>query len=144
MFLYARQLGYYHAVPKDWDKSRLENALSIDSEYAPIFPPLSEESYLISMWERVGFATGLGMGRIPLTWSEINNWLQATGTKLSTWEVETISTMSRMYVSEANNTEVSRPMPYVENSEQVQQNLNRQFTGVFNKLKQMQREVEKR
>lgn len=100
-----------------------------------MFPELDDEVYLVSLWERVGFCSNFGMGRIPLTWSEINNWIQATKIDLSTWEVETIATMSEIYAIEVNAKEKDRPMPYMEITEQSQISLNNKWKAVFSKYK---------
>lgn len=90
---------------------------------------------MISLWERVGFCSNFGMGRVPLTWSEINNWIQATKIDLSTWEVELIAEMSEAYAIEVNSTDKDRAMPYMEITEESQRSLNNKWKAVFNRLK---------
>jgi hypothetical protein len=110
-------------------------SMELDPEYKGVFPPLGEEHYLVGLWERVGYCSNFGNGAVPLTWSEINNWMQATGTTLSTWEVETLASMSRLYAQELHSTEVNRAMPYIENNEDVQRSLNVKWKSFFEKQK---------
>ncbi len=72
------------------------------------------------------------MGAIPLSWTEISNWKDCTGTELNTWELITIKTMSEAYVGEYNQASAkSRPAPYIELDEDVVSNR----ASVANKLK---------
>lgn len=54
-----------------------------------------------------------GMGPVPISWSELNGWLQCTETDLSLWERRMIKSMSEEYVQELlQATAKDRPAPY--------------------------------
>jgi len=54
-----------------------------------------------------------GMGPVPLSWVDIEAWLNATGTKLETWEKLMIKTMSEAYVGERLDTEPNKLAPWI-------------------------------
>ena len=53
-----------------------------------------------------------GMANVPLSWQELNAWVQGTSTPLNAWELNVIHRASEVYV---NQVELSRkpdaPMP---------------------------------
>lgn len=73
--------------------------------------------YLVLLFYELGICESGFNGASPLTWKEIQAWQQATQRRLTPWEVTTLKDMSKAYVSECNNTEKNRPMPYKEEVE---------------------------
>lgn len=69
-------------------------------------------SYLFDYLLKIGIMTYNGMANVPLSWQEINAWVQGTGTPLNAWELNVIHRASEVYV---NQVELSRkpdaPMP---------------------------------
>lgn len=69
-------------------------------------------SYLFDYLVKIGIMSYNGMANVPLSWQELNAWMQATGTPLNAWELRVIHKASEVYV---NQVELSRkpdaPMP---------------------------------
>ena len=69
-------------------------------------------SYLFDYLLKIGVMTSNGMSNVPLSWQELNAWVQATGVPLNFWELGVIHKASAVYV---NQLELSRkpdaPMP---------------------------------
>lgn len=70
--------------------------------------------YLVLLFYELGICESGFNGASPITWKEIQAWQQATQRRLTPWEVTTLKSMSKAYVSEANNTDKHTPMPYKE------------------------------
>ena len=56
--------------------------------------------------------TSNGMGNVPLSWQELNAWVQATGTPLDAWELRVIHRASEVYVNQHElSKKADAPMP---------------------------------
>lgn len=55
---------------------------------------------MVTLLQEAGTMQSNGMGAVPLTWQEIESWLNTTERDLSIWEKLTIREMSEVYVSE--------------------------------------------
>lgn len=77
-----------------------------------IVTPEVKCAYLFEYLLKIGVSSPNGMGDVPLSWQDLNAWVQVTGVPLSAWEVSVIRKASEAYVSQM---ELSRkpdaPMP---------------------------------
>lgn len=98
-------------------------------------PDVAEGEYLIPMLFEAGLVSQSGMGVAPLSWQEIQAWLNCTGLQLHTWEVTTLKQMSEAYAgefSQASKPEAEAPYKYAP-EEYVEQEIDHE--AVCNKLK---------
>jgi hypothetical protein len=78
----------------------------------PLFPPVYEVEYLIGYWHSIGLVGSNGMGMMPLSAIEINEWQKGSCINLSPWEFMTIRAMSTAYITqyhEASKTDCQPP-----------------------------------
>lgn len=97
-----RQLGWLHAVPQGSKKSRMvafKESADDDSVFLQ-FPDLEGAAYLVTLVHEAGTMQSNGMGAVPLSWQEIDAWLNVTELRLTIWEKLTIREMSEAYVAE--------------------------------------------
>jgi len=116
----VRHLAWLQAIPEGSKKSRLasfKEASDDDSSFLE-FPDIDDAEYMIPLLHEAGLMSSNGMGLVPLSWQEIESWLQTTELELSVWEKLTIKEMSEAYVAEFNKAtarDASAPyVPYVE------------------------------
>lgn len=56
--------------------------------------------------------TSNGMGNVPLSWQEINAWVQLTKIELNAWELSVIHKASSVYVNQLElSRKIDAPMP---------------------------------
>jgi hypothetical protein len=76
-------------------------------------PEILGYDHLFLYLEELGFASGGGMSIAPLTFTEIKNWSDLTGTKLSIFEAESLFNLTRVYVRQRFDSEdVNCPTPF--------------------------------
>lgn len=118
-----RHLAWLNATPDGSKKSR-RKAFKEQDEEAPILelPEIEDAGrHLMSYLFEAGVATSNGMGIVPLSWQEIDAWIEVTGLPLSTWEKLTLKEMSEAYVNEFTQaSEKDRPAPYIRPVEEEQ------------------------
>lgn len=126
-------MAWLAAVPEGAKNSRHKSLKEADENSSFLkLPKIEGAEYLVAFLYEVGLLGSNGMGAVPLTWTEIRNWQDCTGTALNTWELITLKTMSEAYVGEYNQaTSKARPAPYSEVDEDVVANR----VNVANKLK---------
>lgn len=110
-----RHLAWLHAVPEGSKKSRLAafKEQGDDSSFLK-FPDIDGAEYMVALLQEAGLVSATGMGVIPITWQEIEAWLNTTELDLSVWEKLTIKEMSEAYVSEFNSASAKdAAAPYV-------------------------------
>ncbi len=116
-----RHLAWLHATPEGSKKSRLQTFKEGDEDGdSPFlkFPDIDGAEYVVHLFQESGMLIATGMGTVPLSWQEINNWIECTQLDLSIWERLTIKEMSEVYVSELNKaTAKDYAAPYVANIE---------------------------
>lgn len=105
-----RHLGWLRAVPdpgfrknksgKPQPRPRLET-LKPDSPAAQM-PELEGGQHLLEWLHELGVTSSGMNGPIPLLWTEINAWKQATGTAATAEELVILRRMSSEYVSQFN------------------------------------------
>jgi hypothetical protein len=116
LILYARQLGWFHAIPKS-DKPSKEKAKNRaekikDNGGTPLMPEVDAE-YLIGYWQDLGLISSNGMGATSLTASEIMAWTRLSAVELEPWEFNCIRQMSQHYASSLHNSEnPDEPPPF--------------------------------
>lgn len=110
-------MAWYGATPTEQKLSRLE-ALKSGEDYTALvdmtMPPINEAfNYLLGLFFDSGQALATGQGLIPLTWQEIESWINVNRLELTLWEIETIKKMSEAYCAEYSRaTDPQRPAPY--------------------------------
>lgn len=112
MRLYARQLAWLHAVPKEAEKSRQTTFQEFNPSLIE-FPSVDGLETVVGHFHESGRASYTGMGITPLTWLEMASWASTTNLSLPTWEVLVIREMSLAYVAEYNQaSDPLQPAPY--------------------------------
>lgn len=92
------------ALYKKTDDPALEMP-DVENEYAA--------SYLIGLLHEAGLMLHSGMGPVPLSWTEISNWLATTEYSLTLWDRLMVKRLSEEYVAELSQaTDINRPAPY--------------------------------
>jgi len=89
-------LGWLHATPKKSDKSRME--MYDEDDFRRRMPEV-EAAYLLRPFFDSGMCSSNGMGVSAISWSELRNYCELTGTELSPWEAEQVMMMSRAYTA---------------------------------------------
>lgn len=64
-----------------------------------IFPPITHFQYILNILEDLGYYINSENGILPLTYQEINSFLQATNIKLNRLEITTLKQLSLSYVN---------------------------------------------
>lgn len=101
--------AWLHTVPEKQEQSRYERYVE---QGVTIVVPEMKCSYLFDYLLQVGTMSFNGMANVPLSWQELNAWVQVTGITLNEWELRVIRRASEVYV---NQLELSKkpdaPMP---------------------------------
>lgn len=95
MSLYAAQVGFYSAVPKDWKESRgarLKGAIPL--------PELRAGEYLLDIARELKFAVALpDGGRRALNYTDLHHYNDLTGRPLQEpWEARAVIAISEAYI----------------------------------------------
>lgn len=117
-----RHLGWLHATPKGSEKSRLATFKGMREDHPMLEMPDLESDhaagYLIGLLFEAGLMSSNGMGPVPISWSEICAWLEATELDVSVWDKLTVKALSEEYVSSLlQSTGPETPAPYVSQGE---------------------------
>ncbi len=134
--MYCRHLAWLHAVPEKAKESRQKSIKAANEDsFLLKMPDVAEGEYLVPMLFEAGLVSQSGMGVAPLSWQEIQAWLNCTGVVLHTWEATTIKQMSDAYASEYSQaSKKDAPAPYQYRAEEyVEQEIDHE--AVCNKLK---------
>ena len=116
LVLYARQLGWFHAIPKS-DKPSKQKAISRGERITsnggtPLMPQVDAE-YLLLHWHSMGLVSTGAMGAIALSSHEIMAWSCLSAVELEPWEFNCIRQMSQNYVSSLHSGEnANEPPPF--------------------------------
>lgn len=79
----------------------------------PSLPDIGDADYLVKLMDELGGAINNGMALVPVSWTEINAWLNVTKLSLSTWEILTLKAMSAAYSYTLNDaSEPNASAPY--------------------------------
>jgi len=116
----VRELAYLRTTPnKDYkprtEKTRYEEMEKIGKE--PIFPNIEGYEYLLHHLQTLGYFSSTGMGTAPLSFTEINSYMQATQTYLTPREVLAIRKLSENYIAEMSNDSPMAKHPHSINEE---------------------------
>jgi hypothetical protein len=80
--------------------------------------PQCQAEFLVLLFYEVGLCGQGANGVVAISWQEIESWKRLTDKRLTTWEAETIKSMSEAYVNEVQaGRDKNRPMPYADVSE---------------------------
>ena len=87
-------------------------------------PDAGNFSHLLDYLSEMDYCKTLGMGIVPLSITDINDWAVLTNIRLNTFELLSITQLSRLYVckyNEFDRTNASDPtgMFYPENKDKV-------------------------
>ncbi len=78
-------------------------------------PDPGDAAYLIEFLMEIGPVNSGQSGPIPVSWSDINAWQQATGTILTGQELVQIRELSKLYCSQYHDSmDRNCPAPYVD------------------------------
>lgn len=118
--LYARQLGWLHAVPqpdnppKGAQPNRSTRLKEIaDAGDKPEFPSVRAYRRLVSVMLDAGPSVVRGMGHSEIGYGELESWQRMRRQPLGPWEALTVRRMSKAYVSEMYAAEkASHPAPF--------------------------------
>lgn len=92
-------MGWYHSTPKDAKESRGEQFKRTNKGLELNLPKCRDELLVLLFYEAGICSSGMN-GLTPLTWGDINNWVQATERELLPYYKELVLDMSRAYVKE--------------------------------------------
>lgn len=137
--MYVRHLAWLHATPEKSKESRLKRFKGLDENDSRLsLPDIETEyaaTYVVELLHEAGLMLHSGMGPVPLSWSEIQNWLTATGRELPLWEKLTIKRLSEEYVAELSMSHArDREQPYVKPTDTEGEELQHQRDVVQNKF----------
>ncbi|MFZ9660175.1 MAG: hypothetical protein ACO29X_06480 [Arcobacteraceae bacterium] len=76
------------------------------------FPDIKNGSYLLEILTELNFASSGFSGLIPLTFQELQAYIQTTQTPLNSWEVNTLKKLSQSYVSQTYDKGINTLPPY--------------------------------
>ncbi len=112
MLVYARFIAWVSSVPKGSKVSRIDIIQAQGDE--PRFPEPTA-TYLAEILLDLGPAVSSGMGLTAVTYTDIVNWMTATGVALSPWECQTLKAMSKAYANQAAiSSDKNCPSPWLE------------------------------
>lgn len=134
--MYCRHLAWLHAIPEKAKESRQKSIKAANEDsFLLLMPDVAEGEYLIPLLFEAGLVSQAGTGIAPLSWQEIQAWLNCTGAQLHTWEVCTIKQMSDAYASEYSSaSKADAKAPYIYAPEEyAEQEIDHE--AVCNKLK---------
>jgi hypothetical protein len=77
-----------------------------------ILPVIDNGFYLIQYLEEMGFCTSNGDKVVPITFTELNSWVESSGLNLSHNERLHIKRMSDTFVRALNESGMKGAMPY--------------------------------
>lgn len=96
--LWAASLGFLNAEREGSKKTRAEDYASA-SLPLPLPDVPASLVYMITAFRGAGMVSANGMGIVPLPWSEIVAYGQATRRITEAWEAETLRAMSCAYLN---------------------------------------------
>lgn len=70
----------------------------------PDMPPLDGSDYLIGDLFEIGPTMAAGMGEGPLTFGEIQAWIELTGVKRQPWEIRFLRRLSLEYLAQSHKS----------------------------------------
>jgi len=84
-----------------------------EQEVDPPLPPLTAR-HIFDWLMEVGPTESGGMGPVPIGWTTIRNWRDATFTRLSAWEARLLRRLSTEFLTESHLAEDRyRPAPWL-------------------------------
>lgn len=101
--------AWLHTVPEKQEQSRYERYIQ---DGVDVVVPEMKCSYLFDYLIRIGIMSSSSMGNVPLSWQELNAWVQVTGIPLNEWELRVIRRASEVYVNQHElSKKIDAPMP---------------------------------
>lgn len=95
------------ATPK---LSRIEQ---LKKDKVPIPWPPNPAPHILGWWIDIGLTESNGMGAVPLSWGEINEWQCSSSVTLAPWEAKLIRKLSVEYIAEGRRAESENyPAPW--------------------------------
>lgn len=76
----------------------------------PRMPP-NPMPHIMDRLVEIGMTEAAGMGVVPLSWREINEWQRATGVDLAPWEARLLRRLSAEYIAEGHRAELETCPP---------------------------------
>lgn len=106
LILYARQLAWLRSKPQPRQTKNKKQRTAPLKTRAQTFRDLGLEAkmpeielcpHVADWFEDVGPASNNGMGVVPLSYGEIESWLNVTNLEVTSFEVDAMMMMSRQY-----------------------------------------------
>ena len=105
-----KQLAYYYAVPHGAKLSRLSELNILNKKM--ILPKIKKGYYLITYLEEMGYCTNTGEHTAPITFNELNAWVESSGLQLTHNERLHIKRLSESFVRALSESAMKGAMPY--------------------------------
>ena len=126
-----KQLAYYYAVPHGSKLSRISELKILNKKM--ILPKIEKGFYLISYLEEMGYCTNNGEKVMPISFTELNSWVESSGIRLTHNERLHIKRLSDSFVSALNESSNKGAMPYYNDGKSDVSGRLRQAFTVLNK-----------
>lgn len=115
-------MAWLNAKPKGKDKSRYKQYSALSETHPKlVMPDLGAALYVIELFTEAGICSSNGMGATPLSWQDIDAWLNVTQRKLCLWEKMLVKELSELYVSQLYDSENPNCAAPYSDSENVEQ-----------------------
>ena len=142
--MHVRHRAWLSAVPdhknngKQNERTRYEILKDKQSELITL-PEIEYGEWIIEYLMEIGPAGSNGMGLCPICYTEINAWINTTKTEVSPWDVNMIRHLSRVYVSQYNDSkDKNAPAPY-HYTEKSEEEIRTDVVKGFKQLVKMKR-----
>lgn len=100
-------------------------------------PPVEHYQHVVSWFKDIGPATVGMAGNVPISYTEIRNWVELLDIEISTFEVTALTTMSKQYCYQSYISEDPKCVPpYLtrindEEMGKIRQNADETIRGLF-------------
>jgi len=113
--LYIRHLAWLHATPKPAPGTKRAKAAENVPKLSRLerlkkdgitqqMPP-NPVPHIVDRLLEIGLVEANGVGAVPISWREINEWQRATSVDLAPWEARLIRHLSTEYLAEGRRAE---------------------------------------
>lgn len=108
-------MAWLHATPKpdkppearpgEVEEPRLSRAEQMKKDGIPLRMPPNPAPHIVDRLIEIGLTEAAGMGAVPLSWREINEWQRAMEIPLAPWEARLIRKLSVEYLAASRRAE---------------------------------------
>lgn len=109
-------MGWLHAPYKinkdDESKSRYKRLSEKDAEAPELkMPEVDSHEYVLEMFYETGMVMNGAHGAVPITWTELRNYSDQSGSVLTPWESSMVMKLSRAYCSAYHDGQDAAALP---------------------------------